>query len=128
KAPSPNLVGELGAPNFERGHRLRDLKLPADLPTEKVRVAIVGAGQAGMSAAWRLTRAGFRDFVVLELEDVAGGTSRGGSSAITRYPLGAHYVPVPSPDARALLTLLDELGVVEGHEDDGTPIIAEQIL
>lgn len=128
KAPSPSLVGSLGAPNFERGHRIRDAQFPADLPIERVRVAIVGGGPSGMSAGWRLTRAGFRDFVVLELEDEAGGTSRGGASSVTRYPLGAHYVPVPSPEARALLALLDELGIVEGHEDDGTPIIAEQVL
>jgi hypothetical protein len=131
RPPSPQLIGELGAPNFDRGHWLRDPQLHArfaSAPEEKVRVAIVGGGPSGMSAAWRLRRAGFADFVVLELEDVPGGTSRGGESSVTRYPLGAHYVPVPSSDARALLTLLDELGIVEGKEDDGTPIIAEHIL
>ncbi len=130
--PSPNLVGELGGANFERGHRLREpelrAKLAGPLPVEKVRVAIVGGGPAGLSAAWRLLRAGVRDFVILELEDVAGGTSRGGESAVSRYPLGAHYVPVPGPEARALITLFDELGLVEGREPDGTPIIAEQVL
>ena len=132
-APSPNLVGDLLAPNFARGHRLREPEIHArlaarDLPIEKVRVAIVGAGPSGLSAAWRLHRAGVRDFVMLELEDVTGGTSRGGESRVTRYPWGAHYVPVPSAEARALMVLLDELGVLEGREEDGAPIVAEHVL
>ena len=130
---SPQLAGDFGAPDYTRGHRLREPELRAklaskDLPVEKVRVAIVGGGPAGLSAAWRLMRAGVRDFVILELEDVPGGTSRSAASSVTRYPLGAHYVPVPGPEARALIALFDELGLVEGREEDGTPIIGEQHL
>lgn len=102
-----------------------------DLPTRSVKVAIVGGGPAGLSAAWRLIRAGLAgpdDVAIFELEDVAGGTSRGGQSAVTRYPWGAHYVPVPTPEAKALIVLFQELGVVEGFENDGTPEIAEHIL
>ena len=68
---------------------------PGPTAGRDVPVAIVGGGVAGLSAAWRLERAGLRDFVVLELEDVAGGTSRSGTGAVTPYPWGAHYVPVP---------------------------------
>lgn len=136
KPVSPNLLGDLLAPDFERGHRLRegsDLARFAqkDLPTRKVKVAIVGAGPSGLSAAWRLIRAGLSapdDVAVFELEQVPGGTSRGGESSLTRYPWGAHYVPVPSGEAKALIVLLRELGIVEGIEDDGTPEIAEEIL
>ena len=38
---------------------------------EDVPVVIVGAGVAGLSAAWRLARDGFDHFVVLELEPAA---------------------------------------------------------
>lgn len=134
--PSPNVVGDLLAPNFERGHHIRQGDLLArfaakDLPTRKVKVAVVGAGPSGLSAAWRLIRAGLtapEDLAVLELEDVPGGTSRSGESPLTRYPWGAHYVPVPSAEAKALLVLLRELGIVEGVEDDGSPEISEEIL
>jgi hypothetical protein len=91
-------------------------------------VVIVGAGVAGLAAAWRLRRAGFTDFVLLELEPVPGGTARSGTSALCAYPWGAHYIPAPMKENRALVTLLDEMGVLEGHTDDGEPIIAEQFL
>ena len=40
----------------------------------------VGGGIAGLSAAWRFLKAGFRDFVLLELESDPGGTARSGNS------------------------------------------------
>jgi phytoene dehydrogenase-like protein len=130
--PSPSLTGELLGPDHERGHRIREpelrLRLAGNVPITRVRVAIVGGGPSGLSAAWRLTRAGMNDFTILELEDLPGGTSRAGESTVTRYPWGAHYVPVPSGEARALNVLLDELGIVEGREEDGTPIVAEHVL
>jgi glycine/D-amino acid oxidase-like deaminating enzyme len=61
----------------------------------RVPVVIVGGGIAGLSAAWQLERGGFRDYVLLEMEREAGGNSRGGENAVSRYPWAAHYVPVP---------------------------------
>src|SRR5262245_30312211 len=65
-----NDVGHL----IRQGHRPR----PADDRWTDVEVVIVGAGIAGLSAAWRLERAGFRNYILLELEPSAGGTSRSG--------------------------------------------------
>lgn len=100
----------------------------AGAPVERTGVVVVGAGPAGLSAAWRLVRAGVRDVVVLDLEPVAGGTSRAGRNGVGGYPWGAHYVPVPMPDNRALVTLLDEMGLLEGRDAQGRPLVAEQYL
>jgi hypothetical protein len=122
--------GEIVGASHEFGHSLRDWK-KIEVPAgawQYVGAAIIGGGIAGLAAAWRFLREGFEDFVLLELEQVPGGTSRSGDSHITSYPWGAHYIPVPMKENRALLTLLDEMGVLEGRTQEGEPIVAEQFL
>ena len=122
------LEGRIVGGSHQRGHRLRDGFLPVPARTEEVAVAILGAGIAGLSAAWALERAGLRDFVILELEDVPGGTARSGVSPVTPHPWGAHYVPVPSPSNRPLVALLEEVGAVAGRDPAGRPVYAEDVL
>ena len=108
--------------NVERGHLLRDTKAwKAQSAPPKVRttkVIIAGGGVAGLAAARALRLQGINDFVMLELEDRAGGNSKGGAmtgkNGVIPCPLGAHYLPVPSeqaPQAADLRDLLEELGV-----------------
>ena len=78
------------------------------------RVVIIGAGVAGLSAAWRLERAGFRDYLLLEMEPDAGGTSRSGQRGKFHYPWGAHYIPVPMRHNTPLIQLLGEMELLEG--------------
>lgn len=113
---------------MQLGHRLRDATVErATKPERHVGVAIVGAGPSGLSAAWRLRQLGFEDFRLFDLEDVPGGTSAYGTDGVVPYPWGAHYVPVPSRDNRALVKLLDELGVIE-RDANGEPIGKERYL
>lgn len=122
--------GELVGASVDVGHRLRDgatVTVPDDR-WEHRRVVIVGGGIAGLSAARRLRMAGIDDFVILELEPKPGGTSRSGQSNVSAFPWGAHYIPVPMKENRALIALLDEMGLVEGTDTDGEPLIAEQHL
>src|SRR5688500_143837 len=73
------------------GHQLRDgvqIQIPPDKWID-VPVVIVGGGIAGLSAARHLTRSAFEDFVLIELENVAGGTSRSGEASGISSPLGA---------------------------------------
>ncbi len=128
RAPAqPPLAGEIVS-SHARGHRLRDGFRPAATRVETTAVAIVGGGIAGLSAAWALERAGLRDFVVLELENTPGGSARSGRNAVSAYPWGAHYVPVPAPSNRALITLLEEVGAVTGRDAAGRPVYAEEML
>jgi hypothetical protein len=124
--PEGSIIGASAA----IGHRLRDgfRPVPAADRWQTVGVVIVGGGIAGLSAAWRLHRAGFDDFVLLELEPAAGGTSQSGRLGGIPCPWGAHYLPAPLKENRALILLLDELGVLEGQDPDGEPIVAEQFL
>jgi glycine/D-amino acid oxidase-like deaminating enzyme len=95
------------------GHRLRDRTL-ATAPKQSVRVPviIIGAGIAGLSAAWRLNKRGFGDFVLLEMESQPGGNSRWGQSEVTAYPWAAHYIPAPDRSLSLVRELMEELGVL----------------
>jgi protoporphyrinogen oxidase len=132
RAPSapPLPAGEIVGASDEAGHRVRD-KIRVEVAPdnwENAPLVIVGGGIAGLAAAWRLKKAGFHDFTLLELETVAGGTSRSGSNRVSAFPWGAHYLPVPFKENRALLALLDEMGVIEGRDAQGEPVAAEQYL
>ncbi len=97
----------------EVGHMLREAKLPAydGSPVRKVHTLIAGGGAAGLSAARALRMQGIEDFVMLDLENEAGGNARGGFLAGMAHPLGAHYLPVPTDDAPEVQDFLEELGL-----------------
>jgi glycine/D-amino acid oxidase-like deaminating enzyme len=128
--PPPLPGGEIVGASDGIGHRIRDgLRVsPPSERWERVGVVIVGGGVAGLSAAWRLLKSGFDDFVVIELEREPGGTARSGSTGGISHPWGAHYVPAPMKQNEGLIALLDEMGILEGRADDGEPIVAEQYL
>ncbi len=119
QAPPPaELTGGFTGIDMARGHALRDKQNPAGISTipapatvRQTQVIIAGAGMAGLAAARALRLAGIQDFVLLELEDQAGGNSRGTSVGGMACPLGAHYLPVPGDDAHEVQDLLEELGL-----------------
>ncbi len=110
------------------GHRLRDagrdglrVDPPADAWTS-TRVAIIGGGVAGLSAARALRQAGIEDFVVLELEPAVGGTARGGKTDISPHPWGAHYTNLPRAENADYVDFLTTAGIVVGRDQHGEPI------
>lgn len=107
-----DLPGTLGGADFARGHMLREGRFPEPEAAEDADIAIVGGGIAGLAAGWALADAGLRDFRLLELEDRAGGNARAGRNAVSAYPLGAHYLPIPNPEATGMIRLLEQLGIV----------------
>ena len=113
--PPPTLAGGFTGVNMARGHALRDLLASARLPeptsVHRTQVVIAGGGVAGLAAARSLRLAGVDDFALLELEDSAGGNSRGTAVQGLACPLGAHYLPLPGPDATEVQDLLEELGL-----------------
>jgi len=122
--------GEIVGANVNVGHILRENRQP-EVPAqnwETVKVAIIGGGAAGLSAAWKFQRENFNDFVLLELESAIGGTAQSGRNDFIGYPWGAHYLPVPFKENAELISLLDEMKLTEGRTGSGEIIIAEQFL
>ena len=95
------------------GHKLRDrASFAPRKQTVKVPIVIVGGGIAGLSAAWRLHKRGFFDFVLLVMQELAGGNARWGENEISPYPWAAHYVPVPGKKATLVRELFEDLSVL----------------
>ena len=124
----PRITGSWVNESAALGHRLRDhAAMPAPRRSVRVPVVVVGGGIAGLSAAWQLERKGFHDYLLLEMEREAGGNSRGGENAVSRYPWAAHYVPVPGPRATLVRELFRELGVLtDAGWDERTLCFAPQ--
>jgi protoporphyrinogen oxidase len=122
--------GEIVGASHAFGHILREVArpVPAANAWTSQDIVIAGAGVSGLAAAWRLAHAGVQNFTLLELEPVEGGTSRSGSSNVSAYPWGAHYIPAPMADDRTLIRLLNELGLIEGTDAAGDPVVGEQYL
>ena len=117
QADRSHIQGGFVGINHARGHQLRDMAnrpVPSTISTvRRTRVLIAGGGVAGLAAARALRLRGIDDFALLELEDSAGGNSRGGSVNGISCPLGAHYLPVPSNDAPEVQDLLTEFGLAQ---------------
>ena len=97
----------------ERGHRLRaGAALPAPAVQRRAEVLIVGAGIAGLAAARAWAAQGVEDIAVLELEDQPGGNSRGHVLAGMACPMGAHYLPLPTPASREVGDWLHQIGLL----------------
>jgi protoporphyrinogen oxidase len=107
------IAGSFVNDSFAAGHKIRDrAPVAATLREERIPLVIAGGGIAGLSAAWRLQKRGFRDFVLLEMNSQAGGNARSGQNDVSAYPWAAHYVPVPGPKATYVRELFTDLGVL----------------
>ena len=126
----PFPTGEIVGQSAELGHSIREgrsYEVPANR-WENIKVAIIGGGIAGLSAAWKLKNNGYSDFALFELEKETGGTSRSGLGQPVNYPWGAHYLPVPFRENTELVGLLAEMELTDGQTANGEVIVKEQYL
>jgi len=100
--------GDFVGQRYDRGHLLRTASTRPPDSTRRTDVIIVGCGIAGLGAARALKAGGVNDYRLFDLEDEAGGNSRGGVVGGFACPWGAHYLPTPGAYADDVADLLNE--------------------
>jgi len=122
------LTPQIGYPGMLEGHLLRDkATLPAPSGEITIDTVILGSGVAGLSAAWRLSKSGYKNFIVIDGPEFGGNTA-GGQFGDLRYPRGAHYLPLPSMESKHVREMLFDFGVIEANPMSERPRFDERIL
>jgi predicted NAD/FAD-binding protein len=117
---------KLTGPNARLGHMLRTGKFAEPSESSSADVVIIGGGIAGLSAA-RYLKKHSDNFILLELGEDTGGNAIAGSNAISAYPWGAHYLPLPGNNDPELIAFLQEANVITGYTN-GLPVYNEYHL
>ena len=120
-----SLIVKISGTNHVLGHQLWAKNFPKPTETSKHKFIIVGAGISGLSAARILKKNGIEDFLVLEMENHFGGNSSNGENKYSKFPLGAHYLPIPNKADEELKNFLKESNIYLKDDENGEPIFDE---
>lgn len=126
--PGRPIKGKIIGSSASAGHRVRDQQFPAPANITQKDIVIVGGGVSGLSAARYLQQHGISNWTLLELEDHTGGNAAHGQNDLSRYPWGAHYIPIPNNDLTDYLRFLEDCGVITGRNEQGLPIYNDLYL
>ncbi len=120
-----SLLLKITGTNHVLGHQLWAKDFPS--PTEEIhtKYAIVGGGISGLSACRYLDMNGQKDYLLLEMEDHLGGNSSNGQNKFSKFPLGAHYLPLPNKENVEVIGFLKECGIYQGDDENGEPVLDE---
>ena len=129
KNPLGHITGGIVGANSKAGHLLRNIDaLPKPSRQINADVLIIGSGISGLSAKRWLHQSRIKNVMLIEMDDHFGGNAHHGKNAVSAYPWGAHYIPVPDSRNRELIDFLKETGVITGFDDTGVPVYNEYYL
>ncbi|MBZ9657438.1 FAD-dependent oxidoreductase [Mesorhizobium sp. ESP-6-4] len=120
--------GKLVGASSSVGHKLRGGTFAAPGEIHRTGIVIVGGGIAGLAAGYRLAKAGYDDFLLLDLEAAPGGNAASGRNEVSAFPWGAHYVPLLTQEAKAVRALFEDFGIITGQGPNGAPVYDEYAL
>jgi NAD(P)-binding Rossmann-like domain len=119
------LLIRLSGTNHILGHKLRLKNFPKPNKQIKIPYLIVGGGISGLSASRQFCKRGISDFLLVEMENHLGGNSSHGENKYSKFPLGAHYLPLPNFQDKELISFLKEEKIIVAFDDKGLPVFDE---
>lgn len=120
------IKGRIVGENYQFAHQFRDNKIQAkNIKTDNKLYSciILGAGVSGLASAWKFNQLGVKDYLLLEKNEQPGGTSISGEYQEMKFPWAAHYIETPPSEAKELLPLYEDSGIIMGYQDNGWPIM-----
>lgn len=111
--------------NHILGHRLWAKDFPKFSEEIHTKYLIVGGGISGLSACRFLNQNNENDYLLLEMENHLGGNSSNGQNKFSKFPLGAHYLPLPNKENTEIIDFLKECKICLGEDERGEPILDE---
>ena len=127
KEKTLQLIFKLTGNNHILGHRLWTKDFPKPSKEINIDFLIIGAGISGLSAGRQLVKKGKKDFVIIELEKTTGGNSNYNENQFSKFPIAAHYLPLPNIEDKDLLDFLYESKIIT-HYENGKPVFDETQL
>src|SRR5207253_9885910 len=97
--------------------------MPSELPGQ-CRVVVVGGGVAGCSVAYHLAKAGWRDVLLLEQGEIAGGTTWHAAGMVGRLRTSSSMAQINDASAKLYAGLEAETGCPTGWKQVGSLLIA----
>lgn len=121
KQKSKSILLKITGSNYVLGHQLWAKDFPKPTKEINVKFLIVGSGISGLSACRHLTKNNETDFLLAEMENHLGGNASNGENKFSKFPLGAHYLPIPNKEDLDLIEFLKECKIYLGDDENGLP-------
>lgn len=118
---------KLSGTNHILGHRLWLKNFPKPSQIIETPYLIIGGGITGLSASRQLSKKGIKDFLLIELENNLGGNASNGENVYSKFPLAAHYLPLPNVRDKELLQFLEESKIILDYKEN-LPVFDEEQL